>query len=270
MITIDQTSCVRCGACVRECPGIILEQNSDGVAQVVSSRESCCIKCQHCVAICPAGAVSVDGVGANDCLPKGELPSEEQMLNLIRMRRSIRSWSDRPIEPETIEQLKNVLNWTATGCNDHSLRFAFVTSPAIFDELRTKIYGFINRPIINRILRWKFKKFRHYFDAMKNGTDVIFRNAPGMVIALIPKSAPCAAFDPVIALSNFDLYAQTLGLGTCWCGFAEGIFKHRPKLVRGLELPKGYRVGAVMLFGYPSAPYLRSTAQKPFETQLID
>ena len=270
MISINESLCVGCGACVRECPGYILDKTSSGKAAVNANREKGCIGCQHCVAVCPASAVEVDGVGAKDCLPKGELPKEEQMFNLIRMRRSIRSWSDRPIDAQTIEKLKNVLNWTATGCNDHSLRFTFVTNPAVFDELKTKIYGFINRPVVNYLLRWKFRKFQGYFDAIKNGTDVIFRNAPAMVIASVPKSAPCALTDPVIALSNFDLYAQTLGLGTCWCGFAERIFKRYPKLVRGIEMPAGYRVGAVMLFGYPSAPYMRSTAQKSFETQLID
>lgn len=268
-ITINSARCVKCGQCVQECPVYVIRQNSDGAAEIKPERESDCISCQHCMALCPAEAISVNGISPEKCVPSGALPSEDSMMNLIRQRRSIRSWSKEPLDESTLLKLQSVLDWTPTGCNIRNLHFTFVTKPEIFDHLRKCIYGFLNRPIINWFLRLRYKPFRPYLDEIAAGTDVVFRNAPYMVIASVNKKAPCAAFDPVIALSYFDLYAQSLGVGTCWCGFAEGVFRKYPRLVTGIQLPAGYRPGAVMLFGKPGVSYPRSTAQGTFEKQIL-
>jgi nitroreductase len=92
-----------------------------------------------------------------------------------------------------------------------------------------------------------------------NGKDLIYQNAPHMIVAATPRNAPCKEADPWIALSYFDLYAQSLGAGTCWCGFACYIFKWHRAMRRRLKIPKVYKIGAVILFGKPDVSYARST-----------
>ena len=80
-----------------------------------------------------------------------------------------------------------------------------------------------------------------------------------MIVALTPKDAPCKEADPWIALSYFDLLAQSFKLGTCWCGFAVYAIKFNRKLQKHLAIPKGYKVSSVLLFGPPAVTYARAT-----------
>ena len=62
-----------------------------------------------------------------------------------------------------------------------------------------------------------------------------------MIVVSSNLKAPCANIDPIIALSYVELYAQSLGLGTCWCGFAQTCFKLMPEnkgLRIALQKPK--------------------------------
>ena len=109
------------------------------------------------------------------------------------------------------------------------------------------------------------KSINRFLDAIKNGEDVIYRGAPHMIVAATPKNAPCAEADPWIALSYFDLLVQSYGLGSCWCGFAVHAFKWNRTLRKRLNLPKGYKIAAVLLFGKPDVNYHRATKPENFK-----
>ena len=94
--------------------------------------------------------------------------------------------------------------------------------------------------------------------------DIIFRNAPHMIVVSSHIHAPCANVDPIIALSYIELYAKTLGLGTCWCGFAQACFKLLPKLSNMVNVPDGYKPVYVMLIGYPAVNYPRTIIPEKF------
>lgn len=264
MIEINSDKCIRCGRCMADCVVQLLQPNADGVPEPISVWKQYCLNCQHCLAVCPAGAVTLNGKTADDCAPKGPIPSQEQMLNLIRQRRSVRQWSSEPIDRQTLERLKESLDWAPTGCNVHNLRFTFIQGQPEMDVFRRQAYAWLRHPVVNRMLRLFFPQFRRYFDEVRDGQDVVFRNAPYMVLASVPRRAPCAAFDPVIALAQFDLTAQTLGIGTCWCGFGLGLMKLIPGMKRLLKLEKGYVPGALILFGKPGVVYERSAAPNPY------
>ena len=108
-------------------------------------------------------------------------------------------------------------------------------------------------------------RYKRYFNDILKGEDVIYRNAPHMIVVMSPKKAPCTVSDPVIALTQFDLMAQSCNVGTCWCGFAQRAFKVIPAMRRMIGCPRDYYVGAAMLFGSPAVEYQRSTAPEKFE-----
>ena len=95
-----------------------------------------------------------------------------------------------------------------------------------------------------------------------------FRNAPCMIVASTPKKAPCREADPWIALSYFDLLAQANGLGTCWSGFAVHAFKGMRGIRKVLNMPRGYEVGAVLLFGVPAVEYARVPHPRPMSVEV--
>ena len=110
-----------------------------------------------------------------------------------------------------------------------------------------------------------YPNYKRYLQEIMNGKDVVFRNAPHMIVAATPKNAPCKEADPWIALSYFDLLAQSCGVGTCWCGFGVHAFRWNARLRRRLELPRGYKIGSVLLFGKPAVAYPRATRPLQFK-----
>ncbi len=222
-----------------------------------------CIHCQHCVAVCPSGALSIDGVSAEDCPPKGALPEVEKMENLIHQRRSIRRFSGEELPPETLDKLKNILHWTPTGCNNHGLQF-FIAGKKEIAEFKEVSYRWVRFMIKSGIMGLLLPRYRRYFNDVLNGADVIYRKAPHLIIVMAPKKAPCCKTDQVIALTQFDIFAQTLGVGTCWCGFAEYAFRLIPQLRKMIGCPKGYVIDGAMLFGKPNVEYCRGTLPSEF------
>ena len=83
-------------------------------------------------------------------------------------------------------------------------------------------------------------------------------------------NAPCANVDPIIALSYIELYANSLGLGTCWCGFAQTCFKLLPKLSTVVKIPDGYKPAYVMLLGKPAVKYQRTILPQAFPIEVIN
>lgn len=57
MITIDNTNCDGCGACVDPCPASLLEL-VDGKAEITGEPTEC-MGCETCVTICPNDCYSV-------------------------------------------------------------------------------------------------------------------------------------------------------------------------------------------------------------------
>ena len=91
-----------------------------------------------------------------------------------------------------------------------------------------------------------------------------------MLVVSTPVNAPCVNIDPIIALSYFELYAQSLGIGTCWCGFAQVCMQLFPELAEQMRVPEGYKVSYVMLFGPSHVKYSRTTQPETFEFTTVD
>lgn len=265
MIQIDQDKCIRCGKCVSDCIIKILQKKEDGFPFLPEHYEKSCLNCQHCLAVCPTGALTCNGVSPEDCKPIRPLPRPEDMMSLLRQRRSVRKYQKESVSPEVLEQLKAALAWTPTGCNDHSLMFRVIESPEEMSFYREETHRMLKKLIKSGIMRWIYPAINRFLEAILKGEDVIYRGAPHMIVCAVPKNAPCAEADPWIALSYFDLLAQSFELGTCWCGFAVHAFKWNRTLRKKLNFPKGYKISAVLLFGKPDIQYCRATAPENFK-----
>jgi len=124
-----------------------------------------------------------------------------------------------------------------------------VEDKAEMEFFRAETSRILQLLIRSGIMRLVYPNYKRYLQEIMNGKDVVFRNAPHLIAAATPANAPCKEADPWIALSYFDLFAQTFGVGTCWCGFGGYAFRWNSRLRKRLDLPRGYKVGAVLLFG---------------------
>lgn len=265
MVIADKNKCIKCGACINDCVVKLLTRDSEDYPYMPQGLEKFCLNCQHCLAVCPEGAISCSGITAYQCAPIGDTPSPDEMLNLIRQRRTVRRYVNENISPEIMEKLKNSLAWSATGCNDHSLIFKVIENKDDMDFYRRSVADMLKKLFKWGILKWLYPNIKRFLIEIINGEDVIFRNAPHMIICAVRDKAPCKDADPFIALSNFDLMAQSCKIGTCWCGFAVYAFKFNRKMRDKLNLPKGYKIASVMLFGKSAVAYKRATAPENFK-----
>ena len=188
------------------------------------------------------------------------------MLNLIKSRRSYRFYKNESVPFEKLNRIKRMLSYAPTGGNANSLHFSIVETKEKMDEIRKTTYEkckeLTDGPSIIQIAH----------DSFKNGNDIIFRNAPAMIVSAVDKYKAfvgCETTDPIIALSYFELYAQSLGLGTLWCDFALMALEQIPEVRDMLKIPENYTLGYVMLFGEPAVEYKRTTQPEPFSIKSI-
>ena len=268
---LDKEKCINCGMCEKDCASGIIELDENKNPIIKQENEKYCIRCQHCFAICPAGAISIcDKLPDDSVLCDENLPSDEQVLNLIRHRKSIRHYRHENVDKAVMSKLKEMLKYSPTGCNNHKLHISIIEDVEEMDKFRNYTNDIVRKIISSSLLSPITKKFGKYKQKFENGEDVIFRGAPHMIVVSVPVTAPCAPVDPIILLSYFELYAQSLGLGTLWCGFAEIAMKLIPELCEYMEIPDGYKVGYVMLFGNTDLKYHRVTQPQDYDISTID
>ena len=265
-ITVDSLLCRHCRRCIHDCLAGILEEQKDGTPKMVNGGAARCYRCQHCMSVCPAGALSFHGKDPDESDRPGEIPTPEKMQNLIRQRRSIRSYLEPNVESAVLDRIKATLNYVPTGCNDHKLCFAYSEDRKITDRFRTAA----SVSVIDLIKQDKLPKRIAHFKKLKAkleaGRDIFFRTAPHFVAISVAEDAKDWYIDPYIAAAQFELLASTFKIGTCWGGMATDLFSSVPHLNERLAIPQGYRLGIIMLFGYPEVRYPRLPQPEPYQT----
>lgn len=261
---INQQKCTGCCECMQDCPVRIIYMDQ-GYPAIKTGKESSCLKCQHCLAVCPTGALSILGMRPEDSIIlAGNLPEPERLETLIKGRRSVRRYLNEDLEPGLLDKLIEVANYAPTGVNSREVLFSVIddwktmagvredTLEALAELAREGKLPPENALFADFVRLWEEK-----------GIDVIFRGAPHMIAVSAPKESPTPEADCLIALSSFDLYAQSLGVGTVWNGYAKWIYSLiLPQFGVKLGIPENHILGYVMVFGKPAVTYQR-TVQHP-------
>ncbi len=258
-IEINKEKCNKCTMCIKDCVAGCIAQDTEGFPYL--KREKNCINCQHCLAICPKGALILNDINPDE----QESVSYQSVLSAIKSRKSTRQFKDENISYEDFSKLKSMLKYVPTGKNHNSLHFAFVEDKDAMTKIRENVIAFIVNMMNSKFISPLLGDLKIYKKALERGNDIIFRNAPHMVVVSSKITAPCTNIDPIIALSYLELYANSLSIGTCWCGYGQVAMKLLPELSQQLNIPDGYKPSYVMLLGYPKVKYQRITKPQEFK-----
>ncbi len=233
-----------------------------GVPTIAPDLEQFCIGCMHCVAICSEGSVAIHGYGPQEGLPLPleQMAKPEQLEMLIKGRRSVRNYRDENIDPQRIEKLIEVASHAPSGHNDRQLLYTLVDDKGVVFDLREEAIAGLEKLVKEKKLPKGMDMFVDIIEAWKNfGTDILFRGAPHLLVVSAHNESAAPTQDCLIALTTFELYAQTYGIGTIWNGLAMlTISELVPSLKKHLGIPEDHQIGYVMGFGYPAIQYERT------------
>lgn len=157
------------------------------------------------------------------------------LLTLIRQRRSVRRYADRPVEREKILQCIEAARLAPSAQNVQPWRFVVLDDPAIKDRFCARVCSGIYRPI-------RFVQQAPALIVLLAKIDLLAHR-----IGRRLQGTPYYLIDIGIAGEHLVLQATELGIGTCWIGW----FNARAAQ-EALDLPRTYKVVALIAVGYPA------------------
>ena len=173
-----------------------------------------------------------------------------ELEQAIQTRRSIRKFSDKPVERKKIEACLEAARLAPSACNSQSWHYIVIDDPKIKEKFCAEVFGGIYK-----LSQW----------AAAAPVIVAEVSNRGNFISRIGNHFRRTEFylvDQGISGEHFVLRAQDLGLGTCWIGWfnadlADKFFK----------LPKGRRIEHLFAVGYPAedAENTKPHLRKPLE-----
>ncbi|MDR0843271.1 MAG: nitroreductase family protein [Acidobacteriota bacterium] len=260
LLTIDEAKCKKDGFCGRECPAAIIHFNENRVPTVLPAEEARCMACGHCVAACPYDALlnaRIPAEGSPAIKPELVIDAA-QAEQFLRSRRSVRRYHTQPVERENVRKLIEVARYAPTAGNGQPVEWIVISGK---DKLR--VIGGLAVDWVRELAKIpQAVAAAPYIAAMvaswDAGDDVVLRGAPTLVTAIAPKESMNGLVDLTLALSYMDVFAQTLGLGTCWAGIVAGALANSAELRAAIGIPEGYTHYYPLMLGYPAVQYYRT------------
>lgn len=269
--TVDMARCIRCGRCVVDCVAECIDMTDAGPAL---ARPDDCIGCQHCLAVCPKAAISIFGKKPEDSVKNAKPLDPEALKVFASCRRSVRNFKPADVPPDLFRDILETAWLAPTGVNSQAVHLSALATREVMDAFRAKIYDRVEKE-----LKRPGREAGEYDDLFaeflgdwrNNGRDNIFRGAPHLVIASTAPDAVCDDADPFIALSYLDVYAQSRGVGTVWCGFAMAAiaFCRDKVLWNEAGVPLENKPSYAMLLGLPAFDYPRGVQRGPAAVRLL-
>jgi len=151
------------------------------------------------------------------------------MIELLRKRRSIRKYTDKVIEPEKIEILKETVLRSPSSRSFDPWEFIFVDDRELLKQLA------LCKP---------------------HGAGFIKNAALGIVICADENKSDVWVEDCSIASILVQMVAQSIGLGSCWIQIRNRKFDDQMTsedyIRKLLNIPSGVKVESIIALGYPA------------------
>lgn len=225
-----------------------------------------CSTCSQCIAICPNGALTWEGKPSREIQVK-LLPSSENLLELLKARRSIRKFRNQQIEEDKLQYICQVAKLAPT--NVYDIELIVITDSNLIKDLEHTAINFI-RKANSRLYSFKpaFKLLKRLTPAINEIDKVkthnilkresIFHGAPALIMVVADPRISHSELSCQYSLYNMALIAQTMEIGSCISGAAKTIFSRNKEVNRKLNIPKHKKILGVLFLGYPNVRYIRS------------
>jgi nitroreductase/ferredoxin len=253
LLMVDQEKCCRDELCVMVCPSAIIRMSGKtGFPDIIPRGEKACIQCGHCVAVCPTGAMSHARVPLENCPPlqKERTVSEEQAVQFLRSRRSIRRFKPQPVEKADLEHIIHIARYAPSASNSQPIQWIVVSTPSAIHRLAQWTAAHMRRTIADQDASTYAPYWPALVAAWDEGIDVVLRSAPVVVIA-------AAAANKNHGMTNVTLAANAMGLGTCWAGLLHAAMAADPTFAEQIPLLATHPHHYPLMVGYSAVQYHR-------------
>lgn len=264
LLMIDEDKCKKDGFCVRECPMAIIKlKDGDAFPKMVQGGDDICNDCGHCVAVCPHGALTHTHapIEKSPLIEKELEINEEQAVQFLRSRRSIRFFKKQPVEKEKIQRLIEIARYAPTGGNLQLVEWVVFMDPDKIKEISGRTVEWM-RKAVEKAPESVPPYYPLVIGAWDMGYNSVLWSAPALVVACAPQEGTTGLVDVTLALSYLELAAPKLGLGTCWAGLVEGALQESVSVKEAVGLPEGHPYHYPMMVGYPKPKYSRLPERK--------
>ena len=151
------------------------------------------------------------------------------MIELLRTRRSIRQYADRPIEPEKVDLLREAALRSPSSRNIDPWEFIFVD----------------DRELLAPLAKCK-----------PHGAAFLEHAALGIVVCGGSRESDTWIEDCSIASILIQMVAQSIGLGSCWVQVRNRMFDDQTTseqyIQDALRIPEHIKVQSIIALGYPA------------------
>jgi len=286
---VNNVKCISCGKCIEVCPKDVFSFNSRN--KLIISKEGCML-CSHCFNICPVDAISFaealksvnfDSFEYREKLYGAADYSAEEIVNIIRSRRSVRRFRNETLSDNEIKDLIEFATTAPSGSNCQEWAFTVLNGRLkVWDlALEIKLYfQKLNKLAGSRIIRCLsflfmgrtlINYYRDHYDSVEMaieesacGRDLLFHGAPAVIIIHGTMNGSTPVEDGTYAAYNICLLAHYMNIGTCLIGFAVEAINRRKEIKVKYKIPANHRVHAVIAAGYSDVNFLRQSLRKPY------
>ena len=289
-VTIDNELCKKDGLCAMACPVAVIQQDEKVTVPKISDEHmERCIACGQCVAICRHGAISHSEFPATtiQAIPFEQMPTTEQVLTLLKTRRSIRAFRDKPLAKDTIERIIDGARFAPSGHNSQSTEFLVVQDSAVLNKVSAMVIEYLKFEIkrfANPLFRTialaadrdlaesgllEIPGFKRMVQMFESGDDPILNGAPVLLAFHARRTDGFGDVNAQLALQNASLVAHALGIGHFYTGWvlspgrapmARAWNRRMPNL---LGIPSDNNLYGALALGYPIPKFKNMIERKP-------
>lgn len=272
-IHISTDTCIKCGKCAKVCPASILLQDTKASPIIVHKPEYC-IVCGHCVDVCPTDSIQHSEIPMEKvhAINYDNMPTPDQLMELLHARRSNRSMNGKPVPREALDRIIEAGRYAPTARNTRQVTITVVDDPAKIRQVQefvldtfASLVKKLQNPIVKLFMRRihpeyyqllpLYNEFKKDFE---NGKDPILRHASA-VIAYTTPTDEFGEKDSNLAYQNSSLMAQTLGVSQVYLGFVCAAYERGNKLRLNKILGVDGDIHALMGLGIPTVRYANYT-----------
>ena len=287
-ITIDRSRCKKDGLCASVCPdGVFVQREKLTIPELVDKER--CIACGHCVAICPQDAIYHSEFPSTEVrtIQVEEMPTEEQVMTLLKSRRSIRAFRDKPLAKDTIERIIDGARFAPSGHNSQSTEFLVVQDRDLLNQVSAMVIEYLKFEV-NRFANPLFRTlalladremaesglheipgFKRMIQMFESGTDPILHGAPVLLAFHAHRTVGFGDVNAQLALQNASIVAHSLGIGHFYTGWV--VSPCRAPMARAwnrripnlLGIPSDNNLYGALALGYPIPKFKNMIERKP-------